>query len=118
MTAALGDSGPIEGVLDQGNLYVPGAYTVTMGPQQMGVSSGFGAFECYHIAIMGPAGSSFQIYVGNKFYDFIENGDINSWDPANPMKLIGGNTVYFYWNVSTGIPIPTVTMYFQEPNPL
>lgn len=114
---ALGDSGLVEGVIDPNNLYVPGAYTVKVGPQQAGVAAGVGDFECYHIAIQGPAGSSFQIYIGDKFYDFVENGDINSWDPSQPMKLISGNTVYFYWNVSTGTPIPTVTMYFQTARP-
>lgn len=118
MTAALGDSGLIEGALDTSNLYVPGAYTVTLGPQQMGISNGVGAFECYHIAIQGPGGSSFQIYIGDKFYDFVANGDINSWDPSQPMKLVSGNTVKFYWNVATGTPIPAVTMYFQEASPV
>lgn len=118
MTAALGDSGQVEGTLDPNNLYVPGAYTVKMGPQQLGVSNGVGAFECYHIAIQGPAGSSFQVYIGTNFYDFVENGDINSWDPAQPMKLVSGNTVYFYWNVAAGQPVPTVTMYFQEATPV
>lgn len=112
MTRTLGDSGFIEGFLDPVNRYVPGAYTVKMGPQQMGVSEG--AFECYHISIQGPAGSSFQVYIGDKFYDFVARGDINSWDPSQTMKLVSGNTVYFYWNVTSGTPKPGVTMYFQE----
>lgn len=115
--AALGDSGPIQGALDPYNFYSPGSYTVKVGPQQIGVAAGVGNFECYHIAIQGPPGSSFQIYIGDKFYDFVENGDINSWDPAQPMKLVAGNTVYFFWNVSSGEPIPTVTMYFQTARP-
>ena len=119
MPASLGDSGPIEAVASQNNLYVPGAYVVTMGPQQMGVSNGVGAFECYHIAIKGPVGSNFQVYVGNKFYDYVDRGDINSWDPANTMKLISGNTVYFYWSAKPpAAPVPVVTMYFQEATPL
>lgn len=115
---ALGESDLVDGKLDPSNLYVPGAYTVKMGPQQMGVANGVGEFECYHIAIQGPAGSSFQIYIGNKFYDFVVNGDINSWDPSQPMKLVSGNTVYFYWNVSSGTPVPAVTMYFQTARPI
>lgn len=118
VTKPLGDTGEITGALDGNNLYVPGAYTVKLGPQQLGVAGGVGNFECYHIAIKGPPGSSFQIYIGNKFYDFVQNGDINSWDPAQPMKLISGNNVYFYWNVKTGTPVPTVTMFFQEANPI
>jgi hypothetical protein len=118
VTKPLGDSGLVEGAADPNNLYVPGAYTVTVGPQQIGVSNGVGNFECYHIAIQGPPGSSFQVWISGKFYDFVQNGDINSWDPAQPMKLISGNTVYFYWNVATGEPVPAVTMYFQEANPI
>jgi hypothetical protein len=115
MPRAVGESDTVEGVADKNNRYVPGAYTVTMGPQQMGVS--LGEFQCYHITIKGPPGSSFQVYVGNKFYDFVTNGDINSWDPNQPMKLVGGNTVYFYWNTHTGM-VPTVTMFFEEMSPL
>ena len=113
MGAPLGPSQMTVGVPDPKNLYVPGAYTVKLGPQQMGIFAG--AFECYHIAIQGPPGSSFQIYIGNDFYDFVSRGDINSWDPSQTMKLVAGNTVYFYWNVTTGTPVPAVTMYFQEP---
>jgi len=112
MPASLGSSLPVEGVLDSRNRYVPGAYTVTMGPQQMGVT--MGAFECYHIAIKGPAGSNFQVYIGDNFYDYVARGDINSWDPNQPMLLSQQSVVYFYWNVTTGTPVPTVTMYFQE----
>lgn len=112
MSRTLGDSGLITGDFDPNNRYVRGAYTVKMGPQQLGVFEG--SFECYHISIQGPSGSSFQVYIGDKFYDFVARGDINSWDPSQTMKLVSGNTVYFYWNVNTGTPIPAVTMYFQE----
>lgn len=112
MPAYLGSSQAIEGVPDSKNRYVPGAYTVTMGPQQLGVT--MGQFQCYHIAIQGPAGSNFQVYIGGDFYDFVVRGDINSWDPNQPMQLTQQSVVYFYWNVGTGTPVPTVTMYFQE----
>ena len=110
--ASLGSSLPVEGAPDPHNRYVAGAYTVKMGPQQLGVT--LGEFECYHIAIQGPAGSNFQVYVGDNFYDFVPRGDINSWDPNQPMLLTQQSVVYFYWSVATGTPVPTVTMYFQE----
>lgn len=113
MPRRLGASDPVMGAPSAGNRYVPGGYTVTVGPQQMGVGA-VGEFECYHITISGPAGSNFQVYVGNDFYDYVARGDINSWDPAQTMKLAQGSTVYFYWNVATGTPVPTVTMFFQE----
>jgi hypothetical protein len=117
MPRRLGASEPVTGVVDPGNLYVPGGYTVKMGPQQMGVGA-VGEFECYHIAIQGPAGSTFQVYVGTDFYDYVARGDINSWDPSQPMKLTSGSTVYFYWSVGTGTPVPVVTMFFQEASAL
>jgi hypothetical protein len=117
MPRRIGATDPITGVADPSNLYVPGAFTVKVGPQQMGLGA-VGEFECYHIAIAGPAGSNFQVYVGESFYDFVAHGDINSWDPSQPMKLTWGNTVYFYWSVGTGTPVPTVTMYFQEASAL
>lgn len=117
MPEYLGCSLPIEGIIDTRNRYTPGAYTVTMGPQQMGVTGGIGAFECHHIAIQGPPGSNFQVYVGDNFYDYVPRGDINSWDPNQPMQLSPQSVVYFYWNVNTGTPKPTVTMYFQRVTP-
>ena len=115
MTAALGQASATAttGIY---NPYVSGGYVIKFDPPTIGIS--IGNFECYHIVISGPAGSSFQIYIGDKFYDFVENGDINSWDPSQTMKLVYGNTVFFYWSVGTGTPIPTATMYFQEASPL
>jgi hypothetical protein len=114
MARALGNSQPVEGKLDSGNLFVPGAYTVTMDPPAMNVSGGVGAFECYRIVLDGPVGSSLWIYKGVIPYDYVENGWRNSWDPSNPLKLNSGDTVKLYWNVSSGTPTPIVTMYFQE----
>lgn len=89
-----------------------GNYTVTFDPSTIGIQEP--AFECYHIVVAGPAGSTFRIFIDNNFYDNVIHGDMNSWDPNQTMKLISGNTVYFYWSVGTGTPLPTVTMYFQE----
>lgn len=114
MGRPIGASDPVSGKVDPSNRYIPGAYTVTVGPQQIGVAAGYGNFECYHIAIQGPAGSTFQVYIGNDFYDFVPRGDINSWDPSQPMQLVSGQTVYFYWSVGTGAPIPIVQMFFRE----
>lgn len=113
MPRRLGASDIVPGKLDPNNRYIAGAYTVTMGSQQMGVANGPGDFECYHIAIQGASGSSFQVFVGNDFYDYVARGDINSWDPSQTMKLITGTTVYFYWSNTTGLA-PSVQMFFQE----
>jgi hypothetical protein len=95
----------------------PGNYTVTFDNSVL--SMNLPTFECYHIAIDGPIGSSFQIYIGNNFYDNVAVGWKNSWDPSQTMKLELGQVIYFFWNVGAGqTPVPTVTMYFQESSPL
>lgn len=91
----------------------PGNWTATFTPQVIGVSES--TFECYRIVIKGgPAGSTFDIYVGTNLYDSVSPGDTNSWDPNQTMKLIQGNTVEFRWNTGTGTSGPQVWMYFQE----
>ena len=113
MTAPLGLA-TADGALDKtGNN--TGNYTVVFDPQVLGMN--LPRFECYHIVISGPAGSSFTIYVGANFYDNVTPGDVNSWDPNQTMKLQLGQNIYFYWNTGTGT-VPMVTMYFQEPSPL
>lgn len=92
-----------------------GKYTVTFDPATIGISAPL--FDCYRIVINGPAGSAFQIYIGARFYDNVTPGDVNSWDPNQPMHLMSGDTVYFHWNTGTGT-VPTVTMWFQEPSPV
>lgn len=117
MTAPLGPAGPVEGVLDTtGNN--KGNYTVTF--DQTVLSMNAPLFECYRIVIDGPVGSSFDIYVGANWYDSVDRGWRNSWDPSQTMKLQLNQTIYFYWNVgpSQSSTIPTVTMYFQEASPL
>jgi hypothetical protein len=99
------------GAPDPNNLIAAGNFTVTFDPKTIGITAG--QFECYHIVINGPPGSTFQIYIGTKFWDNVYRGDINSWDPHQTMKLFYGDTVYFYWSTGAGTP-PTVTMFFQE----
>lgn len=92
-----------------------GNYTVVFDPPTLAINST--TFECYHIVISGPPGSSFTIYIGSNFYDNVALGDQNSWDPSQTMKLQQGQTIYFFWNTGTGIA-PQVTMWFQEASPL
>jgi hypothetical protein len=117
VTAPLGPAGPVEGVLDTtGNN--KGNYTVTF--DQTVLSMNVSLFECYHIVIDGPVGSSFDIYIGANWYDSVLVGWKNSWDPSQTMKLQLGQNIYFYWNVGpdqSAVP-PNVTMYFQEASPL
>lgn len=97
-----------------------GNYTVTFDSTVLSMNAE--NFECYHIVIDGPIGSTFQIYIGNQFYDNVSVGWQNSWDPAQTMKLQAGQIIYFFWSVGPAsgnpLPVPTVTMYFQEASPL
>jgi hypothetical protein len=115
VTASLG-SAFAEGALDTTNRNV-GNYTVTFDNSVLSMNAE--KFECYHIAIDGPFGSSFQIFIGNQFYDNVVVGWQNSWDPSQTMKLESGQVIYFFWSVGPpATPVPTVTMYFQEASPL
>jgi hypothetical protein len=88
-----------------------GNWTAVLGPSQMHISHP--SFELYHLTIKGgPVGSSLTWYVNNNFYDVTPNGYLNSWDPNQPLELSPGDTLYFYWNASTGTA-PIVTGFFR-----
>jgi hypothetical protein len=97
-------------VADPSNPVKAGAWTVTFSPQVIDISV---AFEIYHIAVKGPAGSTFQIFLDTVFYDAVSHGDLNSWDPAQPMLFTPGRSMYFYYDVSVA-PAPLVTIYCRE----
>lgn len=113
MPAALGPAFAI-GTPDKTG-FNAGNWTVVFDPPTLNISAP--NFECYHIIITGPIGSSFTIFIGPNQYDNVQRGDNNSWDPHQPMKLQQGQTVYFYWNTGAGAA-PTVTMWFQEASAL
>lgn len=70
-------------------------------------------FEVYHAAVSGPASSNFQVFLDTTFYDYAVRGDINSWDPAQPMAIQPGQTLYYYWNTAAGAA-PKVTVFCRE----
>lgn len=113
--ALLLGSADATGVISPAGQLNAGHWTVTFDPATIGISAPL--FDCYHIVIQGPAGSSFQIFIGSRFYDNVSPGDTNSWDPNQPMHLQQGDHVYYYWNTGSG-SAPRVTMWFQEPSPL
>jgi hypothetical protein len=102
------------GALDPTNPYVAGAWTVAFTPRVLGYSDDF---EVYHIVVNGPSGSSFKIYIDTTFYDNVQVGDINSWDPSQPMYVTRGRTIFFYYNVTT-TPAPSVTIFCRQPSPV
>lgn len=103
-----------QGAVDKMNLFGAGNWTVTFTPQIINVQV---ACEVHHIAISGPAGSSFQVYQDTTFYDYVARGDINSFDPSQPMPLNPGQTLYFYWNSALS-PAPNVTIFLRATSTL
>lgn len=99
------------GVPDPNNKLGTGNWTVAFRPADFQIQNDF---EINHIAVMGPIGSQFQIWIDSEFYDYVAHGDVNSWDPSNPMYLQPGRTVYFYYSVNTP-PAPFITVRCREP---
>lgn len=91
-----------------------GAWTITFDPADIGIRV---QSEVYHMAIKGPAGSSFDVYLDDVFYDAVARGDKNSWDPAQPMHIQPGSTILFYFNRAGGT-VPKATLFFREVSPV
>jgi hypothetical protein len=96
------------------NPVLAGGWTVKFDPADIGIRV---AAEVYHMAVQGPASSQFQVWIDDVFYDNAVRGDINSWDPAQPMFIRPGDTVFLHWNTAGG-NAPKVTLFFREPSPL
>jgi len=87
-----------------------GFWTVAFTPRDLAIGV---PFEVYHAAVSGPPSSKFQVWIDSTFYDHVERGDINSWDPAQPMLVMPGHTLFYYWNTGSGSP-PTVTIFCRQ----
>jgi hypothetical protein len=109
MTAYLGPRSAM-GLTNLVNPLGAGFWTVAFTPAVFSISV---PFEVYHAAVSGPANSNFQVWIDSTFYDYAVRGDINSWDPAQPMVIQPGNTLYYYWNTASS-PTPNVTVFCRE----
>lgn len=101
------------GVVNLVNPLGAGLWTVAFTPQNLNITV---PFEVYHAAVSGPSNSNFQVFIENTFYDYAVRGDINSWDPAQPMAMNPGQTLYYYWNTGSG-SAPNVTIFCRERSP-
>lgn len=95
------------GRLDPENPVGAGNWTVTFQPSDFQVKS---RFLIKHISLKGPSGSSFQVFIDSTFYDTSPRGDLNSWDPSQPLFLHPGQTLYFFWDTAATDQIPQVTV--------
>lgn len=57
------------------------------------------------IALLGPAGSSVNVYVNTIFKDTTARGDFNRADYYKGMLLSRGSVLRLVWNVGTGGPV-------------
>lgn len=102
------------GVKSAQNPLLSGGWVVTFAPADLGIQV---PFEVYHAALSGPPASAFQVYLDTTFYSYAPRGDINEWDPTQPMHVNPGQTISFYWNVSSGTA-PMVAIFCREASPL
>lgn len=74
-------------------------------------------FEVYHMTVRGPTLSSLEVWIDQSFYSTTPRGDLNEWDPKQPMFLRRGQTLYFYWNSAGNTAnggSPMVNVYIRE----
>lgn len=102
------------GKIDAANPVLAGGWTIAFPPSDIGIRI---AAEVYHIAVKGPTGSRFEVWIDTTFYDNVKRGDINSWDPNQPMPVDPGATIFFYYNTAA-TDAPKATLFFREPSPI
>lgn len=97
---------------DNVNPFGNGFWAVTFTPAIFAVAAG--DFEIYHMTLRGPSNSQFQVYINSTFYSTSVRGDLNEWDPNQPLYMLGGQNLIFYWN-SVGTPNPKVQVWCRTP---
>lgn len=90
----------------------PGNWTVHFDPLTINCSLPY--FEVCHIVVNGAAGAMFSVFIDNFQWDTNQNGFANSWDPAVPLPLRPGQSLYFYYSdpATDGTP-PSVTIWLR-----
>ena len=102
------------GANDPQNIIAAGNWTVKFEPRDINIQSGF---EVYHISLQGPLNSRLRVYVDTTFYSNVLRGDVNDWDPSQPLFMTPGQTLYFYWDTASGTA-PNVTIFCRQPLPI
>lgn len=92
------------------NPVLPGGWSIAWRPEDLPRV----AAVAYHAAVQGPSGSTFQIWIDTTFYGNVRNGDINDWDPAQPMPVKPGDTVFWHFSTAAG-NAPKGTLFLREP---
>lgn len=104
-----------KGALLTANPFFAGGWAVQFLPQDIRIAE---QFEIFHIAVQGPAQPScnLQVWLDTMFYSATVRGDVNDYDPNQPIPVRPGQTVSFYWDTVT-LPAPMVTIFCRQPNP-
>lgn len=90
----------------------PGNWTVAFDAAVLAINIPY--FEIYKMIVTGAPGSTFTVWVDNRRWDIAQRGDLNSWDPQQPLQLQPGLAVYFMYSdpTSDNTP-PTVTIWLR-----
>lgn len=62
------------------------------------------------IALLGPPGSTVQVFLNTVFIDTTPRGDFNRADYFKGMPIARGQTLRIVWNVGTGSPVPSASI--------
>lgn len=107
------------GVLPSVNLanpFSPTGWIVQFTPKDLSIQE---AFVIYHIAVQGPnlASCNLQLWLDTTFYSATVRGDINDYDPNQPIPVKPGQNVNLYWDTAVN-PAPLVTVFCRQPSPI
>jgi hypothetical protein len=102
-----------EGALSAANPFSAGGWAVAFTPEDLAIQDR--TFEVFHIAVQGPAQPScnLQVYLDTIFYSATVRGDVNDYDPNQPIPVRSGQTINFYWD-TTATPAPIVSIFLQQ----
>ena len=93
-----------------------GNWTASLDAQTLGAKTD--TIEMYHLYLKAPTLATIQttatVALNLGTWDATLIGQLNSWDPSQPMLLTPGDTIYVFFNVPTSTtPAPTVTFWFR-----
>lgn len=98
---------------DTRNPFGNGFWVTTFDPATLAIPDAR-LVEVYHAVMTGPSGSEFQVYVDTRPWSTAQRGDLNEYDPNNPMPFYGGQSIYFYFN-SSATPKPDIWISLRSP---
>lgn len=89
-----------------------GNWTVVF--DQAALNTNMPFFEVYKVVIHGADNSTMDWYVEQHIWETTVAADLNAWDPAQPLSVRAGQTIYMYWSdpVTDNTP-PTATIWLR-----